>query len=113
MNQQKPHRSNPSRHIACLFLALLLTACTANNVISEKQMRVQNAADSVVAEMLFDKELEKTASYHVRKDGFVALHFDESVSDKIYTEVVKSLRASPTISGVYAEQAGNEVCALS
>jgi len=98
--------------IACFLSAFFLLACSAQNVISEKQMRVQNAADTVVAELLFDKELEKTASYHVRKNGFVALHFDKSVADKVYTEVVESLRANPAISGVYAEQEGNEVCAL-
>jgi len=113
MNNQKLNCSNNhGRYIVCLFFALILTACTSNNVISDKQMRLQNAADTAVSETLFDRELEKVAPYHVRKNGFVALHFDESVSDKTYTEVVKSLRANPAISGVYAEQAGDEVCAL-
>jgi hypothetical protein len=97
----------------CLFCAILtLAACSANNVLTAEEIKIQNAADTAVAETLFDRELEKTASYHVRKSGFVALHFDKSVSDKVYTEVVKSLRANPAISGVYAEQEGKEICPL-
>ena len=90
----------------------MLTACTPNNVLTLEEIAIQNAADRVVAETLFEREVEKTASYHVRKDGFVALHFDKTVSDKTYTNVVNALRANPAISGVYAEQAGKEVCPL-
>jgi len=102
------------RSFTLLLLASLLwlTACTPSNVLTEEEIKIQNAADAAVAETLFEKELEKTASYNVRKTGYVALHFDKSVSDKVYTEVVKSLRDNPAISGVYAEQEGKEVCPL-
>ena len=90
----------------------MLTACSASNELTIEEIKIQNAADAAVAEILFDKELEKTASYNVRKNGSVALFFDKSVSNKVYTEVVNSLRANPAVSAVYAEQEGKEVCPL-
>lgn len=101
-----------ARCLAIAALFLLLTACSANDVLTAEEMKIQNAADAAVAGILFDKELEKTASYHVRKNGSVALHFDKSVTSTVYTEVVNTLRANPAISAVYAEQEGKEVCPL-
>ena len=102
------------RLFVALTLASLLglTACTPSNVLTIEEIKIQNAADRVVAETLFERGLENTASYHVRKDGFVALHFDKSVTDSRFTDIVNTLRADPAISGVYAEQEGKEVCPL-
>lgn len=100
--------------IALLFVCIIsvLAACSSNNVLTPEEIKTQNAADTVVAETLFEHELEKTASYHVRKNGSVAIHFDKSVTSTVYTKVVNTLRTNPAISAVYAEQEGNEVCPL-
>jgi len=95
----------------CVYVATL-TACSSQNVLTEQEIKTQNAADSVVAELLFEKELETTASYNVRKNGFVVIRFDKSVPNKTYTDVVSTLRGNDKISGVLAEQEGVEVCPL-
>lgn len=112
LNQSGKKFSLHALNLLLLASLLWLTGCASSNVLTAEEIRIQNAADTVVAETLFERELDKTASYHVRKTGFVALHFDKSVSDKVYTDVVKALRANPAISGVYAEQEGKEVCPL-
>lgn len=94
------------------FGMVTLTTCSSQNVLTEQEIKTQNAADSVVAELLFEKELETTASYHIRKSGFVVTRFDKSVSNKTYTDVVRTLRSNDKISGVLAEQEGVEVCPL-
>lgn len=94
------------------FCTALLIACSSQNVLTEQEIKIQNAADSVVAELLFEKELEVTASYNIRKNGFVVIRFDKSVPDKVYSEVVKTLRGNSKIAGVLAEQEGVEVCPL-
>lgn len=100
---------NPLSFILCMFI---LTACSSQNVLTEQEIKTQNEADSAVAELLFEKELDITASYNVRKSGFVVIRFDKSVSEKVYTEVVRTLRSNSRISGVRAEQEGVEVCSL-
>ena len=90
----------------------IITACSSQNVLTAQEIKIQNAADSVVAELLFEKELEVTASYHVRKNGVVVIRFDKSVPDTLYTEVVNTLRSNSKIAGVLAEQEGVEVCPL-
>lgn len=101
--------SNSLPFIFCLFM---LGACSSQNVLTEQEIKTQNAADSIVAGLLFEKELETTASYNVRKNGAVVIRFDKSVSDKVYTEVVNTLRRNDKIPEVYAEQEGVEICAL-
>ena len=75
-------------------------------------MQLQGEADNVVSSLLFDKELDSNASYNIRKDGFVVIRFDESVSEQRYTEAVRLLRSSDNVKGVRAEQGGAEVCPL-
>lgn len=102
----------PAFKIIFIFCAILITGCSSQNILTEKEIKTQNAADSVVAELLFEKELEMTASYNVRKSGYVVIRFDKSVSNKVYTEVVNTLRDNNKIPGVHAEQEGVEVCPL-
>lgn len=98
--------------IVAIALLTALAACSSNDVLTKEEIRIQNAADAEVANVLFDRELTDTASYNVHKNGHVVIRFDESVKSAVYTEVVDTLRANAAIKSVYAEQAGKEVCAL-
>jgi len=98
--------------IAAILYITILTGCSSQNVLTEEEIKTQNAADSVVAELLFEKELTLTASYNIRKSGFVVIRFDKSVPSNVYTEVVNTLRKNTNIPGVQAEQEGVEVCPL-
>ena len=102
----------PIIKLAVIFFIAILAGCSSQNILTEEEIKTQNDADSAVAELLFEKELEVTASYNVRKSGFVVIRFDKSVSDKVYTEVVRILRSNAKISGVRAEQEGVEICSL-
>jgi hypothetical protein len=95
--------------LTCIFL---LSACASEDILTQEEIRTQDEADNAVSTLLFEREMTVTASYHVRKDGFVMIKFDKSVDSKTYTEVVQQLRASNHISGVRAEQMGKEVCPL-
>lgn len=101
-----------SRSSLLFLICGLLFACTANNVLTKEEVRIQSESDAVVSGVLFEHELTESASYNVRKNGFVAIKFEESVSEKDYTNVVKLLRSSPAVNGVFAEQSGDEVCGL-
>jgi hypothetical protein len=92
------------------WLAILfLSGCASDQVISQEEMRVQNAAVTEVANVLFEKEMDTLASYNVRR-GYVVIKFDQSVPFANYNDVVKTLRSNKAISGVYAEQGGKQVC---
>jgi hypothetical protein len=92
-------------------LALLfLSGCASDQVISQEEMRVQDAAAAEVANVLFDKQMDNLASYNVRRDGKVVIKFDQSVSFASYNDVVETLRSKKAISAVYAEQGGKQVC---
>lgn len=96
-----------------LTFSFLLFACsTPGNVVTEKEIKIQNKIDEIVSGALFDRELDTKASYHIRNDGMVVIKFDETVTQPVYTEVVTSLRNSKHITMLRAEQAGVEVCAL-
>lgn len=93
------------------WLAILfLSGCASDQVISQEEMRVQDAAATEVANVLFEKEMDNLASYNVRRDGYVVIKFDQSVSFAQYNDVVEVLRSKKAISGVYAEQGGKQVC---
>ena len=94
-----------------LLIVLLLTACANDNILTKKEMETQNKADSVVAGVLFDHELDDQASYNVSKSGSVTIKFTEDVAMKKYTKIVNILRSNASVDGVYAEQSGQEVCA--
>jgi hypothetical protein len=98
--------------IRLLLVLGLVTGCAANNVVTKEEIETQNRADAVVSGLLFDNNLDNAASYNIRKNGFVVINFDESVAERTYTEIVHSLRSSPEITGVKAEQSGREVCPL-
>jgi len=89
---------------------LLLSGCASDQVISQEEMRVQDAAAAEVANVLFDMQMDTLASYNVRRDGYVVIKFDQSVSFASYNDVVETLRSKKAISGVYAEQGGRQVC---
>lgn len=96
-----------------ILLFLFLTACVDQNTLTKEEIETQNKVDSIVAGTLFEHELDTLASYNVRKDGFLVIKFDKSVTQEKYTQVVDQLRSNTDINGVRAEQAGREVCILS
>lgn len=96
-----------------IYTLFLLTGCVTNNEITQEEIEVQNMAADAVSGILFDRDLETLASYNIRKDGFVVILFNDSVTENQYTQVVRLLRDSPSIKGVRAEQDGSEVCSLS
>lgn len=87
-----------------------LSGCASDQVISQEEIRVQDAAVTEVTNVLFEKEMDNFASYNVRRDGYVVIKFDQSVPFARYNDVVEALRSKKTISGVYAEQGGKQVC---
>lgn len=98
--------------LASLILCTTLAGCATEQRISPQERRIQDAADTAVAALLFEREMDSLASYHVRKDGFVVIKFHKSVSTPRYNAIVKDLRANPAIAGVRAEQGVAEVCPL-
>ena len=80
------------------------------DVLSEEERRVQYQVDTVVAQVLFERDLDTLASYNVRTDGMVVIKFDESVPEAVYTETVQVLRSNKDIHSLRAEQSGKEVC---
>ncbi|MEJ2181885.1 MAG: hypothetical protein P8Y28_16075 [Gammaproteobacteria bacterium] len=96
--------------ILVVLCGAFLASCASENVLTEEEIRTQNAADTVVANLLFDRGLTNTASYNVHKNGYVVIHFDKSVKSSVYTDVVETLRANNATNGVYADQEGVEVC---
>lgn len=93
-------------------LVLLLAGCAGDSEITREELVKQNTVDAIVANTLFEYELDAAASYNIRKDGYVVIKFDQSVSPNKYTSVVNSLRENKNIKGVRAEQSGMEVCPL-
>ena len=95
-----------------LLAVLYLSGCVSDQIISQEEMRVQDASAAEVAGVLFDQGMDTLASYNVRRDGYVVIKFDPSVSFDKYNDTVQILRSKKTISGVYAEQGGKQVCRL-
>ena len=96
-----------------LILTLsLLSACSNPDILTKKEMAIQGKADSVVANILFNNDMNDKASYNVSKKGAVTIKFSESVSEKKYTKIVNLLRSNKSVDAVYAEQSGNEVCGI-
>lgn len=94
-----------------VVVVLMLCACQSNE-LTQEEIEIQNKADSEVAALLFDYELDKHASYNVHKDGSVIIKFDRKVSKETYTSIVEKLRDSSAIKSIYATQGGQEVCPL-
>ncbi len=95
-----------------IALVLFLTACVDQNTLTKEEIIKQSKADAFVSGVLFERDMDAQASYNIRKDGFVVIKFDESISSKEYTKVVETLRASNELAGIRAEQGGREVCKL-
>lgn len=93
-----------------ITLTFLIASC--GNNLSEKEYIMQNNASTVVADVLFDRDLSEQASYNVRKNGEVIILFTPEVSSSRYTEAVDFLRKHKDVKAVYAEQSGREVCIL-
>ena len=100
------------QHLLLIASFMLFTACAENDVLTKKEMRIQSKADAIVANMLFDNDLNDKASYNISKSGSVTIKFAESVNEKDYTKVVNLLRSNASVDGVYAEQSGQEVCGI-
>ena len=98
--------------VLSLLVISFLSGCASDQIISQEEMRVQDAAAAEVANVLFEKEMDNLASYNVRRDGYVVIKFDQSVSFDKYNDVVQVLRNKKAITGVYAEQGGKQVCRL-
>lgn len=95
-----------------LLYGLFLSGCAGSNVVTKEEIEIQNKADVVVSGVLFDNDVDNSASYNIRKSGLVVIKFDDSVPKHTYTEVVNVLRSNSAITGVRAEQGGMEVCPL-
>lgn len=98
------------RLLKIVFIVLTLSHCASENELTKQQQQHQLLVDEIVATALFERELDTLASYNVHKDGLVVIKFDDSVSEKVYTEVVTFLRKNPNLTGLRAEQGGVEVC---
>ncbi len=96
--------------LVLLFSISILVGCVSNNVVTKEEVATQNRVDSAVSGVLFDNDMDKEASYNIRKTGHVVIKFDESVSSETYTRIVELLRKHVDIPSVYAEQGGVEVC---
>ena len=103
---------NINKLFCVLVLAVSLLSCTADNVLTKEEVENQNDSSQVVTDILFANDIDETASYNIRKDGYVVIQFDSSVSERKYTKVVNQLRSNISIPGVWAEQSGVEVCPL-
>lgn len=65
-----------SYRMTVLVMITMLAGCGGKPALTEQQRVRQNVADAhVVAQTLFERELDQQASYNVRKDGFVAINF--------------------------------------
>ncbi len=101
--------------ILLLKITLVLSlsvGCTSEQLISEADRERQYRIDSVIAQTLFEDDLDQLASYKIRNDGTVVIKFSPTVPRPHYTRVVDSLRAHPAIDKLYAEQGGQQVCRL-
>ena len=98
--------------LCVLIIISLLTGCASDQILTEKERAIQNRADSVVADTLFERDMEGTASYNIRKNGRVVILFDTSVRFQQYNDLVQFLRKHPAINGVDAEQDGVQVCPI-
>ena len=98
--------------IFSLFTQVILTGCASSNMLSEKEIVVQQKAIDALTAILFEYELDEQTSYEVNKDGFVNMTIDGLVPVKAYTKTITALRNHKDISGVLATQGGVEVCPL-
>ena len=58
---------------------LIMSACVDENSLTAEEIEIQNKATAAVTEILFNHEVDSAASYNIRKDGFVVIHFDPAV----------------------------------
>lgn len=64
----------------------LLIGCVTNNELTQGEIEVQNMAADAVSGILFDSNLEFSASCNIRKDGFVVIFFNDSDPENQYTQ---------------------------
>jgi hypothetical protein len=98
--------------VSLSILLLFVAGCVSDKVLSQDEVEKQNKASAIVSGILFEHDLDHSASYNIRKNGYVVIMFDDNVSAQQYTEVVNLLRSNADIKGVRAEQFGIEVCGL-
>ena len=98
--------------VSISILLVFLAGCVTDEVLSEDELENQNRASAAVSSILFEHDLDDSASYNIRKNGYVIIIFDDTVSDEKYTAIVNLLRSNTAIKGVRAEQFGVEVCGL-
>ena len=103
---------NISKAFGLFIIITSLLGCTNDNVITKEEIIKQDKSTGIVAGILFDNNLDELVSYNIRKDGFVVIQFDSSVSKNKYTNVVNQIRSNRAITGVWAEQSGVDVCPL-
>jgi len=68
----------------CIFFVLTAAACNTTESLTKEELAVQNAADTQVAMVLFERDLDKAASYNVHKDGYVVIKFKNDVPSADY-----------------------------
>lgn len=95
-----------------LSIALLLQGCAGSQALTEEQRARQDAVESLVANALFEHDLDSLAAYHVGADGYVQLNFHATAAFAEYDPMVRELRQHAQVKGVYAEQSGGEVCPM-
>jgi len=98
--------------IIMVIALIMLFACVNQESLTPEEIKIQNRADAVVSNLLFENDLDEKASYNVHKDGFLVVKFADTVPSKQYTDIVNTLRSHPDINGVRAEQSGREVCPI-
>lgn len=91
---------------------LALQACSSSQMVTEEERARQDKVDGIVANALFKNDLDTLAAYNIGKDGYVKINFHPSAQFLEYDRVVTELRQNPAVKGVYAEQAGGEVCPM-
>ena len=89
-----------------------MVGCNTDNYLTKEEVENQNKASSVITNILFDNDIDETATYTINKEGHVDISFDQTVPKPTYTRVVDQLRNDPNITSVWASQGGAEVCPL-
>lgn len=89
------------------FLSAVAMVCAIVFSISVQASDAQFAADSAVADILFEYDgSEEFASYVVSGDGFVDISFASNIPDELYSEILNRLQSHKDIDGVLAGTSG-------
>lgn len=96
--------------LAILAGVVLGGPAVADDEVTRQQILDIEKSGEIIADVLFDHDLDDKAVYKVEDNGSVLITFAESVPEKTYTEVVEYLRTRPEIRMLWAWQGASEVC---